>query len=109
MDVTLILVLAVAAGALPLAWLLRSLHQTWTKANMPAFWLWLYQNRRRDRVIRETRKHGEALEVFATEMGDWSEKTDAHLQKLEERMLSLEQRLGQLRQKLQGRGIVTDA
>lgn len=109
MELAYIVGLALASAALPVSWLIFKVHQTWVKANMPAFWAWLYQNRRRDRTIKETRKRVDLVEEFCEEVERWSESADVRFNKLEARTQVLEHQIALLRQKLRSRGIMTDA
>lgn len=115
------LLYALALG-LP-AWLvLRWVYGQWRKANAPALWAWVLQNRRRDRTIRATRERADALEqrVDALELllesyrersgraqeegGDWAAQLDDALNRLGD----CERALAQLKHRLRQRGIGID-
>lgn len=106
------LLYAMALGV-PTAWATGWLYRLWRKANAPALVAMLQRNRRRDRVIKETRERTDGLESWQTEtelrLRALEDDTKAQLSAFGDRVGTMETTIHQLRKKLRSRGIVIDA
>lgn len=103
------LLLYIMALGLPTAWVTGWLYRTWRKANMPALLGVISRQHRRDATIKETRERAQVLEVSQTGIETRLEALAAENAALEDRIGKVETRIGQLRQKLRSRGVLTDA
>ena len=112
--------LFVMAVGLPAFFVFRWAYSQWWKANLPAFWAWVLQNRRRDKTIRETREQvtdlGRRLAELEKNVGDPTvdkengERDDmtACLDDALNRLGKVERMVAQLRHRLRSKGILID-
>ena len=112
--------LFVMAVGLPAFLVFRWAYSQWWKANLPAFWAWVLQNRRRDKMIRETREQvtdlGRRLAELEKNVGDPTvdkengERNDmtACLDDALNRLGKVERMVSQLRHRLRSKGILID-
>ncbi len=113
--------LYVVAIGFPAFFVLRWLYSQWWKANLPAFWAWVLQQRRRDKVIRVTRERVVDLEQRLAAL----EKNVGGLESADEenseregvtegladallRIGTVERMVAQLRHRLRSKGIMID-
>ena len=113
------LLYAVAIG-FPAFFVLRWFYSQWWKANLPAFWAWLLQQRRRDKMIRETREKVADLErrlvkldekIGGSAADQKNEENDGITEGLENALIRLgnvERMVAQLRHRLRSKGIMID-
>lgn len=113
------LLYAVAIG-FPAFFVLRWVYSQWWKANLPAFWAWLLQQRRRDKMIRATREKVSDLElrlaaleetVGGSSSDQQNEESDDMTARLDDTLLRLgvvERMVAQLRHRLRSKGIMID-
>ena len=111
------------AGAVgfPSFFVLRWMYSQWLKANLPAFWAWVLQQRRRDKTIRATREKVDDLEGRLAELekitrpsvtvkeNEESDDITTRLDDVLNRLGSIERMVAQLRHRLRSKGIMTDA
>lgn len=114
-----ILLYTMALG-LPSAWIVGWLYRSWRKANLPAFWAWILQQRRRDKTIRTTREQvvdleqrlGALEEKVGGSMADQkNDERDDITERLEDTLIRLgavERLVAQLRHRLRSKGIMID-
>ncbi len=110
----------VLAVGFPALLVFRWVYSQWWKANLPAFWAWLLQQRRRDKVIRETREQVADLEqrlatleekVGGSVTEPKNEESNDITEGLEDvliRLTKTERLLAQLRHRLRAKGIMLD-
>lgn len=103
------LLLYIMALGIPTVWVTNWLYRAWRRANMPAILGMINRQRRRDATIKETRERAQTLETTQTEIERRLEALVVGAEALEDRVGKLEMRVGQLRQKLRSRGVLTDA
>ncbi len=112
--------LLVLAAGIPTFFVLRWVYSQWWKANLPAFWAWLLQQRRRDKMIRATRERVADLaarlaaleeKVGGSVADQKNEERDDLTERLEDTLLRLgavERLVAQLRHRLRSKGIMID-
>lgn len=100
----------IGAIGFPTFFVLRWVYSQWWKANLPAFWAWLLQQRRRDKTIRETRKKVSDLEqrLAVLEENRGGGEADETLADVLIRLDNCERMLAQLRHRLRQKGIMID-
>lgn len=103
------LLLYIMALGIPTVWVTNWLYRVWRKANMPALLGMISRQRRRDAAIKETREHAQTLKTSQVEIEMRLEVLVTGAEVLEDRVGKLETKIGQLRQKLRSRGVLTDA
>ncbi len=109
------------AAGFPAFFIFRWVYSQWWKANLPAFWGWVLQQRRRDQVIKATREQVADLQhrllVLEATVGEDSatDETNVEQEDITERLEStvirlsdLERLVAQLRHRLRSRGIMSD-
>ncbi len=109
MEITQYVVYVAAAG-FPIFFILRWLYSQWWKANLPAFWAWVLQQRRRDKTIRETRERVDDIEQWLTELEHNRNKDEINENQVDmlDRLVHMERLLAQMRHRLRQKGIMID-
>ncbi len=120
MEVVLPYLLYAGAIGFPSFFVLRWIYSQWWKANLPAFWAWVLQQRRRDKMIRETREKVTELDrrlikldekIGGSAADQKNEENDGITESLENALIRLgnvERMIAQLRHRLRSKGILID-